>query len=254
MGDERFNYSGKLEFLRRICVDPRLQRTAVAVASVIVDHADRRSGVAYPSVARIVTESGVPKSTALRAIRRLEETGWVTSDRRMGALTHYRLTGPEAGTGSEFGTGANWNATGAIQNLRRGKTGPDGDTKVVPMPGPKQKSSKATGIEQRTDASRPVDPIWGTGLQFLQSKGVGEKDARGYLGRLIKVVGPIQARALLAQAEDDDVIAPIAWLAKAAAIRSRRNAEGGRLARDRRTEDEIASANEEALARLGATA
>lgn len=252
MADEPFSYSGKLAFLRHVCVDARLQRTAVAVAAVIVDHANWVTGQTHVSVATIVAESGVPKSTALRAIRNLETCGWILAEKRFGASTNYRLTGATVGTGSDAETGARWNATGAIQNLRRGKTGSDAGTGPVPMPGHEQREIRATGIEQaQPDAARPVDPIWGSGLHFLARKNVPERHARSFLGRLCKQVGQFQVMALLAEAEAQDVVAPLPWLASAAQTRQR---NGARLLRDTRSEDEIVRANEMALARLGATA
>lgn len=241
MADERFNYSGKLAFLQRLCIDPRLQRTAVAVAAVIVDHANRVTGQTHVSVATIVTASGVPKSTALRALRKLEECGWLESDKRFGASSNYRLTGPDSDTGPDAGTGANWNATGAIQNLRKGLTGPDAGAGPVPMSGHKQKDLKATGKEQaKPDASRPADPLWGSGLQWLTSKGVAEKPARSFLGKLCKQLGQVEAVALLATAQEEDAIAPIEWLAKAA--QGRGGKATGHLPRDTRSEDEQAAA------------
>lgn len=253
MADEPFSYSGKLGFLRRICIDARLQRTAVAVASVLLDHAHRRTGETHVSVATIVMESGVPKSTTLRALRQLELCGWICADRRFGASSTYRLTGSDGDTGSGAGTGAIWNATGAIQNLRKGPTGPEAGTGPVPTSGHKQEEIKATGIEQaKPDAARPLDPLWGAGLSFLISKGTPERQARSFLGALCKQVGQVHAIALLAQAEEHDVVAPLEWLAKAAQARGGRVT--GRLQRDVRSEDEIARANEAALARLEAAA
>jgi hypothetical protein len=254
MSDEPFTYSGKLAFLRRVCVDPRLQRTAVAVVAVIVDHAHRSTGRTHVSVATIVAESGVPKSTALRALRRLEELGWLSAEKRFGTSSNYTLTSATAGTGPDVGTGVIWNATGAIQNLRKGKTGPDAGAGPVPNSGHKQEDLKATGIEQaKPDASRPVDPLWGSGLAFLVRKGTPELQARSFLGKLCKQAGQLQAIALLADAEEADVVDPVSWLAKAAQSKVL-PLRGGRLARDTRSEDEITAALESELAKFEARA
>lgn len=125
MGDERiryrWSYSEKLALMLRLSRDRRLTQSAIAVASVLVDRADKATGRAFPSVASIVADSGVPKSTAIRALQALEQAGWVTAEKRFGAVSHYLLTGPEDGTGSTPGTGANL-------NLRRGGTGPEDGT------------------------------------------------------------------------------------------------------------------------------
>lgn len=167
MAADPFNYSGKLAFLRGVCVDSRLQRTAVAVAAVLIDYANTATGIAYPSVRRIVDESGVPKTTALRALRRLEEYGWITSEKRFGAQSRYTLAGPDSVTGSGSVTGAIWNKTGAIQNLQQGKTGPDSVTEPVPMVAPEQNKAESNRKEQTVAsaanalaAPTPVLPNW----------------------------------------------------------------------------------------------
>lgn len=250
MADEPFNYSGKLAFLRRVCVDPRLQRTAVAVAAVLIDYADKVTGVTYPSVARIVAESGVPKSTALRALRRLEETGWLTSTKRNGAQTRYVLTGVTTGTGASVGAGANWNATGAIQNLRAGRTGPDRGTEAVPTVAPEQEVLKATGVEQGADATRPVD-LWTDGKQFLVDAGTRRESAGHTIGKLRKVVGEDEARTIVGQLLTTRPTGPNAYVWGIINARLKKPKGGGLLPRDSRSEDEQARANEAALARLG---
>jgi hypothetical protein len=253
MTDDPFNYSGKLAYLRRLCIDPRLRRTAVAVAAVIVDHANMAYGETYVSVATIIAESQVPRSTALRALRSLERFGWLVTQKRFGTSSNYRLTSPDAGAGSDIGTGVNWNATGAIQNLRRGQTGSDVGVGPVPASGHKQKTLIATEVEQaKPDASRPADPLWGSGLDFLIRKGTPAKQARSFLGQLCKRVGQVQAIALLAVADEQDIVSPIEWLARAGA--SKGAGSRGRLPRDSRSDDDIAIANEAALARLEASA
>lgn len=87
--DPPLNYSGKLWRLGRICRDKRLSQAAIAVAAVLIEHADRYSGRCYPSVSRIVTESGLPRTNVLRALKALESTGWIIVERRTGATSTY---------------------------------------------------------------------------------------------------------------------------------------------------------------------
>lgn len=148
---EPFNYSGKLSYLQRVCRDPRLTRTATAVASVLVEYADRNTGKAYPSIDRIVEETGIGKSTCIRGIKLLEQCEHLTAARRAGSNNLYILTGSEGGTSAGLGTGVSWNATGVISNLRAGKTGVTTGTDPAPTPEPEQrKALKATGKEQTT--------------------------------------------------------------------------------------------------------
>ena len=125
MGGDRkafpWGYSAKVKFAIRMMRDRRLNPSALAVGSVLIDHANRKSGKCFLKVATIVDESGVPRSTALRSLQALESTGWIETDKRFGAVSNYQLTGPEDGTGPTVGTGVNL-------NLRRGGTGPDGET------------------------------------------------------------------------------------------------------------------------------
>lgn len=254
MTGEPFNYSGKLAFLRRVCCDPRLRRTDVAVMSALIDYANPTTGRAFPSISTIVAESGVPKTTTLRALRRLEDANWLTVNKRNGASSTYTLTGSDTGTGSDAGTGAIWNQTGAIQNLRVGKTGSDTGTEAVPTPEPEQKKAKATGLEQaKPDASRPADPLWGSGLQMLIQAGMQERQARAFIGKLAKQVGDIQAAALLTKAVEEGVVDPVAWLAKSAQGAARTRTSGA-LPRDHRSDAELADANDAALRRLGVPA
>lgn len=174
MGDEAFSYSAKLAFLGRLCRDRRLNQSAIAVASVLLERANRDTGQCFPSVATIEKDSGVPKSTVLRALKALEKCGWIESTKRHGAVTHYRLTSANAGTCPDGGTGpgdgaSSMTGTGAISNLRRGQTGSDHDTKVVPVSGHEKKvRAKATG-ETRSRASPMV-----TFDQWADSKGEDE--------------------------------------------------------------------------------
>lgn len=170
MADEQrtpFNYSGKLAYLQSACCDPRLQRTDLAVLSVLVNHANQATGKAFCSVDTIVKASGVPKTTVLRALRRLDEADQVKTEKRFGASSTYWLTGSTAGTGvapgtgSVDGTGANWNRTGAIQGLRVGRTGSVDGTGPVPAVEPEQKKKLLTEREQGpADAgSSPAEPV-----------------------------------------------------------------------------------------------
>lgn len=79
-----------------------------------------------------------------------------------------------------------------------------------PAPAPTYSVANATG------AVAPPDPLFGTGLAFLTARGVPEKPARAFLGKLRKQVGDVAAAALLAEAEAQDISDPIPWLSRAA--------------------------------------
>ena len=106
MSDEIFNYSGKLTYLCRVCRDNRLTKSAIAVSTVLVDYADKRTGACYPSIDRIVAESGVPRTTAIKSLKRLTQLGHMEAVKRLGANSNYFLTRPDSGTSSGSGTRA----------------------------------------------------------------------------------------------------------------------------------------------------
>lgn len=251
---EPFNYSGKLAFLRKVCCDPGLRRTDVAVMSVLVDYANVTTGVAFPSIATIVAESGVPKTTTIRALRRLEDAHWLTANKRNGANSTYTLTGSGTGAGSDTGTGAIWNQTGAIQNLRVGKTGSDTGAEAVPTPEPEQKKAKATGRTEAADAdaSRPAD-LWADGIALLTAAGTTREQAGATIGKLRKEVGEDEAVRVVTQMLATRPTGPRAYIYGAIANKSK-SVGVGRLPKDTRNESDIVSANEAALSRLGAPA
>ena len=65
-------------------------------------------------------------------------------------------------------------------------------------------------------APQEADPIWHTGLAYLTRKGIPTESARKFLGKLKREAGDIDAAALLAQAEADDITDPIPWLTRGA--------------------------------------
>lgn len=71
-------------------------------------------------------------------------------------------------------------------------------------------------------ADKPADPIWGTGLAFLQRKGLETKQARAFLGKLRQKAGDVSLAALLADAEAQDISDPIPWLSAGAVAAHKR--------------------------------
>lgn len=81
---------------------------------------------------------------------------------------------------------------------------------------PTQPNQTQVPTTSDADASTEPDPIWGAGLSFLRSKGVADRGARSFLGKLAKDVGQLRCVELLAKAESEDVAEPLAWLRAAA--------------------------------------
>ena len=87
------------------------------------------------------------------------------------------------------------------------------------LPNPTQNQDQELPPTAGSELPIDPDPIFGTGLDLLRRKGVAEKPARSFLGMLRKEVGDMVCVELLAKAESDDVIEPLAWLRAAAKAR-----------------------------------
>lgn len=87
---------------------------------------------------------------------------------------------------------------------------------------PDSSVANATALNDAASANPPADPIWGTGLTFLQRKGIPEKQARSLLGKLRQRCGDVTTGALLAAAESEDITDPAPWL-----MASANNAKNG---------------------------
>lgn len=252
MADELFNYSGKLAYLQAVCRDPRLGRSELAVMSVLVDHADKTTGRCYPSVARMADTGNVSRSSAIRALRRLEQTGWIKAAKRNGALSTYLLTSSEDGTGTTLGTGVNSARTGVKSNLRQGPTGSGDDTEAVPVVTPEQEKSKSNRLEQvatdAADAPHPVD-LWKDGIQMLVTTGTAREQAGAAIGKLRKELGEDEAVSVVRTMLATRPTGPKSYIFGAIQQRKKLLARG-MLPRDTRSDDDIAAANEVATQRL----
>lgn len=84
----------------------------------------------------------------------------------------------------------------------------------------KEENEKLPPTAGASPPSAEPDPIFGTGLAFLVSKGVSEKGARSFLGLMRKECGNLLTAELLLQAEREDVSEPVAWLRAAGKARA----------------------------------
>lgn len=106
--------------------------------------------------------------------------------------------------------GAAKDATGMPDACGEHATRTNGQCPPAPTPTPTSSVANATG------ATAPADPIFGTGLAFLVRKGIPADKARPFLGKLRKQAGDVQAAAILADCEANDISDPIPWLSQAA--------------------------------------
>ncbi|SOD55308.1 helix-turn-helix domain-containing protein [Pseudoxanthomonas wuyuanensis] len=250
-----FNYSGKLALFVAAARDPRLMKTDLAAFSVLLEHADKHTGEAYPSVARIVAESRVPRTTVIRALKRLEDCNWIRTDKRIGAHSTYWLTGSTDGTGSTHGTRTTQVSNRCHPGLRTGSThGTDPVPHVEPEQGEK-KNRVVTGESARTKQVQMTLPTW-----LPADAWATWKQHRKAVGRKFTEHAEELALRRLAtlRAEGHDPVKVIelaiesCWSSFNPRESTKASGNGaGQIQRDTRSEDEIEAANREQLARFG---
>ena len=257
MADDLYNYSGKLAYLQAVCRDPRLGRSELAVMSILVEHADKAKGTCYPSIARMVETAQVSKSAAIRALRKLQEAGWIQASKRNGALTNYTLTGVIGATGVILGTGVIHAQTGVIQNLHRGPTGSERDTEAVPGMTPEQGKSKSNRVQQNVQADFFLKFWHSYPRKEAKAKALSIWKAQKLDQIADRIIEDVEARVADVEQWQDPRFIPHATTY----LNQRRwedewktlpNGIAGRLPRDTRAEDEIAAANEAQLRRMEA--
>ena len=259
--DNRARLIGYWRMIGAASRDSDLSKADVAVLWSVLQRINRETLSTFPSLETIAADAGVSSRSAPRSINRLCERGYLTKEKRKGKggdrSNVYRAGSiPDSPVTDESVSDKTVRDNPVRQSLPA--LAVDRVTSSSDIPASKSYQLSVPAEEQKKDAPRPADQIWSDGLSFLTRKGVPEKQARPFLGKLVAQLGAEQVCALLAEAEAQDVVEPKAWLTKAAAARSGRTAtrpsHDGRLARDTRSEDELARLNEEALARLGASA
>lgn len=241
------------KLVKAASVDPRLSRGDVAVLIAILDRMNS-DGVAWPSLGTVAADAHVDRRTATRAIARLVDTSYLLRESGNRTASNRYRVGP-AGRDNLAPTGR-----GEFTPTGRGSHAPKVGAAVSHGVGaalPPELASLNLPIEpthiaaDAADASRPADPIWGLGLQFLIRKGMKEQAARTFLGKLKAMVGDTTAAILLGQAEAQDITDPRAWLMKAARGGAGKGRPVGAIPRDERDENEIAAENLAQLARFG---
>lgn len=117
-----WRYSQKLRFLIDALRHVR-EASDAAVLGCLVDHAHPVTGSCFVGLPLIVTEAGVPRSTTITALKRLQAGGWIVTEERPGRSTIYSLTHSVHGTGTHSvgGTGQR-RSTHSVGGLRKGLT------------------------------------------------------------------------------------------------------------------------------------
>ena len=108
-GGEALSAAGvrKFETLAAACCDPRLAHGDVAVLAVILRHANAASGAAWPGVNRIAAQAKINRSSVMRSITKLEQSGFIEVDRsHRGRSNTYRPCMPTSGVDATSSTDA----------------------------------------------------------------------------------------------------------------------------------------------------
>lgn len=231
----------KWKLAQSASTDSRLSRGDLAVLMQILDQ--MRDGEAWPGLGHIAKETRLDRSSVVRSVKRLVELGYLlrkSGDRSRS--NRYRM-----------GLDSRCEAAPRRKPAPRCKAAPGVgasshlDLGASSHPEPAYKNPPST----THDASRPAG-LWTDGVRLLTDAGTSREDAGATIGKLRKQLGEDEASAVVAQMLAIRPTGPKSYLF--GVMNKRRNAPAsrdGRLARDTRTDDELASANEEALARLG---
>jgi hypothetical protein len=243
MADD-YGLLAKWKLAQAASVDSRLTRGDLAVLIQILDQMN--DGEAWPGLGYIAKTVAIDRSSVVRGVKRLVDLGYLTrKSGNQSKSNRYRM-----------GIPARCETAPRRMRAPRGKTAPGVgagvhlDLGAPAHPEPAYKNPPNT----THDAARPAG-LWTDGIRLLTDAGTSREDAGATIGKLRKQLGEDEASAVVAQMLAIRPTGPKSYLF--GVMNKRRNAptsRDGRLARDTRTEDELASANEEALARLGATA
>lgn len=107
------------------------------------------------------------------------------------------------------------------------QSGFENKTQPKALQTPDTSNTEPKGSDATASPAAVADPIWGAGLAFLIRKGVPDRQARSLLGKVKQACGDIEAGALLADAEAQDITDPAPWLMAAASQRRARAGPNG---------------------------
>lgn len=234
---------------------PPAEKLALLALSEYADAGGNRCSPSSLSLAELTSANEKTVRRALAAAeargwfaRELADTGGKTGARGQGWRRYsYRLSLPEGA-----------DTTPARQRVRRADTMPAPSPEKVrtfPLEGagttPAELAFELEELKQEQEqrASRAVDPIWSTALEWLTSHGTPEAKARPILGRARKQFN--DDSALLAAVEAGKragALDPATWILAGGKKAEAARATGGKVARSTMTEDEALAAMDRSAA------
>lgn len=148
---EPYNLLARYQMIVGALRDLELTRGHCVVLSVIVGHVGSDGG-AWPGLERICAQAHVSRSTAIRAIQKLEDTGYLATNRQMGKVNYYTIT-PDA-------------ADRIVPTRVTHDTG-QVVTPVSPVTPPRVIDDTTTRVTHDTEPVSPVTPELGLELDSL---------------------------------------------------------------------------------------
>lgn len=120
----RIQYSDKATWISALSRDQSLSCSERIVGIVLCDYFNIHTGEAWPSIARLVDEAGVSKRTVIRALKKLEGSGYMRANRSRGRGKNnlytfsqlYRCEQTEVQKGDSVDTPTNCRANGTAPN------------------------------------------------------------------------------------------------------------------------------------------
>jgi hypothetical protein len=92
--DARNFYREKMLWLNALAIECDLKPTTFRVAYIIADHFNWVSGLGWPSRGRLAEKTCLSSKSISRAIKQLEERGWLKVNRKRERSNQYRLAWP----------------------------------------------------------------------------------------------------------------------------------------------------------------
>lgn len=263
MADDSRNRPFILEW-RSAVLNSQQTSTGKLCLLTLAEWADADGGNCYPTIPSIASRASVNEKTVRRCLDQAEAAGFIKRTHKgsaqgwrrfvylpivpKGADTTPARSQERAGTESAPSPPTCGLSVPNVWTLCSERAGTESTDLSITYPLSRNEDGEAI----TSDATRPVD-LWGDGIRLLTDAGTPRDQAGATIGKLRKELGEDDALAAVQQMLAIRPTGPKTYLY--GIINSRKAASrSGRVARDTRTEEEIAQANEAELARMEAGA
>ena len=169
MDARKFNRE-KMLWLNALAIECDLKPTTFRVAYIIADHFNWVSGLGWPSRGRLADKTCLSSKSISRAVKQLEENGWLSVYRKRDRSNQYRLTWPPGRNPRSKLDGANISVSTRGQNRPEARVGNVPQTYSTNLPktyssglggGRGRRAWKDRGSYEQRIADRFGPAIWG---------------------------------------------------------------------------------------------